>query len=111
MRRFILILSLLGVLAISQTAQAFAGRNVEVTKEYIVDECGCVVGKTVTRVVTVTRIRPLRSLCECVEGTVECITRPLRRCFCERTKTIVVTKDCCRIPRRQVWRSCDCEKK
>jgi len=112
MKSILLIMSLtITALTISQTAEAFAGRNVEVTKEYIVDECGCVVGKTVTRVVTVARIRPLRSLCECVEGTVERICRPLRRCCCERTKTVVVTKNCCRPPRRQAWRGCDCESK
>jgi hypothetical protein len=112
MKRILLIMSLtIAVLTISQTAQAFGGKEVEVTKEYIVDECGCVVGRKVTRIVKVARRRPLRSLCECVEGAVECICRPLRRCCCERTKTVVVTKDCCRIPRRQVWRSCDCEKK
>ena len=114
MRHFIFILSMLGILAFSQVADAAFGRNVEVTKEYIVDECGCVVGKTVTRVVTVARVRPLRSLCECVEGTVECITRPLRRCCCERTKTVVVTKGCCgtrQVARRNIWRACDCDKK
>lgn len=112
MKRILLIMSLtIAALTISQTAQAFGGKEVEVTKEYIVDEFGCVVGRKVTRIVRVARQRPLRSLCECVEGTVECICRPLRRCCCERTKTVVVTKDCCRIPRRQVWRSCDCEKK
>ena len=110
MKRILLIMSLtIAALTISQTAEAFGGKEVEVTKEYIVDKCGCVVGRRVTRVVTVARPRPLRSLCECVEGTVECICRPLRRCCCERTKTVVVTKDCCRFPRRQVWRACDCD--
>ncbi len=109
MKRILLIMSLaIAGLSFSQTAQAFGGREVEVTKEYIVDECGCVVGRRVTRVVTVARPRPLRSLCECVEGTVECICRPLRRCCCERTRTVVVKKSCCRPPRRQVWRACDC---
>jgi len=109
MKRILLIMSLaIAGLSFSQTAQAFGDREVEVTKEYIVDECGCVVGRRVTRVVTVARPRPLRSLCECVEGTVECICRPLRRCCCERTRTVVVKKSCCRPPRRQVWRACDC---
>ena len=110
MKRILLIMSLaIAGLSFSQTAQAFGGREVEVTKEYIVDECGCVVGRRVTRVVTVARPRPLRSMCECVEGAVECICRPLRRCCCERTKTVVVEKSCCRPPRRQVWRACDCD--
>ena len=110
MKRILLIMSLtIAALTISQTAEAFGGKEVEVTKEYIVDQCGCVVGRRVTRVVTVARSRPLRSLCECVEGTVECICRPLRRCCCERTKTVVVQKSCCRPPRRQVWRACECD--
>ena len=109
MKRILLIMSLaIAGLSFSQTAQAFGDREVEVTKEYIVDECGCVVGRRVTRVVTVARPRPLRSMCECVEGAVECICRPLRRCCCERTRTVVVEKSCCRPPRRQVWRACDC---
>ena len=110
MKRILLIMSLaIAGLSFSQTAQAFGDREVEVTKEYIVDECGCVVGRRVTRVVTVARPRPLRSMCECVEDAVECICRPLRRCCCERTKTVVVEKSCYRPPRRQVWRACDCD--
>ena len=108
MKRILLIMSLaIAGLAFSQTAEAFGGREVEVTKEYIVDQCGYVVGRKVTRVVTVARPRPLRSVCECVEGAVEYVCRPLVRC-CERTKTVVVEKSCCRPPRRQVWRACDC---
>ena len=68
MKRILLIMSLaIAGLAFSQTAQAFGGREVEVTKEYIVDQCGYVVGRKVTRVVTVARPRPLRSVCECVD--------------------------------------------
>ena len=109
MKRILLIMSLaIAGLSFAQTAQAFGGREVEVTKEYIVDECGCVVGRKVTRVVKVARPRPLRSACECVEGAVEYVCRPLVRCCRERTKTVVVEKSCCRTPRRQVWRGCDC---
>ena len=108
MKRILLIMSLaIAGLSFSQTAQAFGGREVEVTKEYIVDECGYVVGSKVTRVVTVARPRPLRSVCECVEDAVKYVCRPLVRC-CERTKTVVVKKSCCQPPRRQVWRACDC---
>ena len=108
MKRILLIMSLaIAGLAFSQTAQAFGGREVEVTKEYIVDKCGYVVSSKVTRVVTVARPRPLHSVCECVEDAVEYVCRPLVRC-CERTKTVVVEKSCCQPPRRQVWRACDC---
>ena len=46
MKRILLIMSLtIAALTISQTAEAFGGKEVEVTKEYIVDQCGFVVGR------------------------------------------------------------------